>query len=173
MDRPCSDVQCKAAGYPLHSHLSDLISPPVRHRVPSGSERPILGTRRRKVSDKFNTDESACNTALGEIKTITTTHVVGSQERFIILPGSACQLENAELNTWHMTKKQSVNPQHCLPLQLDTQRGRCHSQCLTLHISYMVQKDVNIRCGWRHTFEPSLPLLPGVKTFLQSQHKDS
>jgi len=35
--RPCSDVQCKAAGYPLHSHLS----PPVRHRVPSGSERDI------------------------------------------------------------------------------------------------------------------------------------
>jgi len=22
IDRPCSDVQCKAAGYPLHSHLS-------------------------------------------------------------------------------------------------------------------------------------------------------
>ena len=35
--RPRSDVQYKTAGYPLHSHLS----PPVRHRVPSGSERAI------------------------------------------------------------------------------------------------------------------------------------
>ena len=40
--RPCSDVQSKAPGYPLHSHLS----PPVRHRVPSGSERAILEGRR-------------------------------------------------------------------------------------------------------------------------------
>jgi len=35
--RPCSDVKCKTTDYPLHSHLS----PPVRHSVPSGSERAV------------------------------------------------------------------------------------------------------------------------------------
>jgi len=39
--RPCSDVKSKAAGYPLHSNLSPFTSPPVRHHVPSGSERAI------------------------------------------------------------------------------------------------------------------------------------
>jgi len=39
MDRPCSDVQCKAAGYPLHSHLSPELPLPhvtVCHQVPNG-----------------------------------------------------------------------------------------------------------------------------------------
>ena len=43
--RLCSDVQCKATGYPLHSHLSPSLPPPVRHHVPSGSECAI----RRKL----------------------------------------------------------------------------------------------------------------------------
>ena len=38
--RPCSDVQCKAVGYPLHSHLSPSL-PSLRHGVPSGSESAI------------------------------------------------------------------------------------------------------------------------------------
>ena len=36
--RPCSDVQCKAAGYPLHSHLSPSLPLPcvtVCHQMPS------------------------------------------------------------------------------------------------------------------------------------------
>ena len=36
--RPCSDVQCKAAGYPLHSHLSPSLLLPcvtVCHQVPN------------------------------------------------------------------------------------------------------------------------------------------
>ena len=36
--RPCSDVQCKAAGYPLHSHLSPSLPLPcvtVCHQVPN------------------------------------------------------------------------------------------------------------------------------------------
>ena len=36
--RPCSDVQCKAAGYPLHSHLSPSLPHPcvtVCHQVPN------------------------------------------------------------------------------------------------------------------------------------------
>jgi hypothetical protein len=32
LDTPCSDVECKTTGYPLHAH----VSPTVRHRVPSG-----------------------------------------------------------------------------------------------------------------------------------------
>jgi len=31
--RPCSDVQCEAAGYPLHSHLSPSLPPPPRVTV--------------------------------------------------------------------------------------------------------------------------------------------
>jgi len=36
--RPCSDIQCKAAGYPLHSHLSPSLPLPcvtVFHQVPN------------------------------------------------------------------------------------------------------------------------------------------
>ena len=36
--RPCSDAQCKAAGYPLHSHLSPSLPLPcvtVCHQVPN------------------------------------------------------------------------------------------------------------------------------------------
>jgi len=36
--RPCSDIQCKAAGYPLHSHLSPslpLLCVTVCHQVPN------------------------------------------------------------------------------------------------------------------------------------------
>ena len=36
--RPCSDIQCKAAGYPLHSHLSPSLPPQcvtVCHQVPN------------------------------------------------------------------------------------------------------------------------------------------
>ena len=36
--RPCSDVQCKAAGYPLHSHLSPSLPLPcvtMCHQVPN------------------------------------------------------------------------------------------------------------------------------------------
>jgi len=36
--RPCSDVQCKAAGYPLHSHLSPSLPHPcvtLCHQVPN------------------------------------------------------------------------------------------------------------------------------------------
>jgi len=36
--RPCSDVQCKAAGYPLHSHLSPSLPLPcvtVCHQAPN------------------------------------------------------------------------------------------------------------------------------------------
>ena len=38
LDRPCSNVQCKAAGYPLHSHLSPSLPLPcvtVCHPVPN------------------------------------------------------------------------------------------------------------------------------------------
>jgi len=38
-DRPCSDVQWKAASYPLHSHLSPSLTLPcvtVSHQVPNG-----------------------------------------------------------------------------------------------------------------------------------------
>ena len=41
LDTPCSEVECKTTGYPLHSHVSPSLPPPVRHRVPSGSERAI------------------------------------------------------------------------------------------------------------------------------------
>ena len=47
--RPCSDVQCKAAGYPLHSHLS-LHFPAMRHRVPSCSERAIIHLHFTQIS---------------------------------------------------------------------------------------------------------------------------
>jgi len=40
--RPCSDVQCKNTGYPLHSLYFPFTSPPVCHCVPSGSERAII-----------------------------------------------------------------------------------------------------------------------------------
>jgi len=36
LDTPCSEVQCKTTGYPVHSHVSPFTSPNVRHRVPSG-----------------------------------------------------------------------------------------------------------------------------------------
>jgi len=41
--RPCSDVQCKTTGYWLPTPFASFpfISPPVRHRVPSVSERGI------------------------------------------------------------------------------------------------------------------------------------
>ena len=38
LDRPCSNVQCKAAGYPLYSHLSPSLPLPrvtVCHQVPN------------------------------------------------------------------------------------------------------------------------------------------
>ena len=35
LDTPCSEVECKTTGYPLHSLVSPFISPPGRHRVPS------------------------------------------------------------------------------------------------------------------------------------------
>ena len=36
LDTPCSEVECKTTGYPLHSHIPPFTSPTVRHRVPSG-----------------------------------------------------------------------------------------------------------------------------------------
>ena len=38
--RPCSDVQCKTTGYPLHSQLSPSLPHPCV-TVPSGSERAV------------------------------------------------------------------------------------------------------------------------------------
>ena len=35
LDTPCSEVECKTTGYPLHSHFSPFTSPTVRHRVSS------------------------------------------------------------------------------------------------------------------------------------------
>jgi len=36
LDTPCSEVECKTTGYPLHSPCFPFTSPTVRHRVQSG-----------------------------------------------------------------------------------------------------------------------------------------
>jgi len=41
LDIPCSEVECKATGYPLHF---PFISPTVRHRVPSGFNWTLILT---------------------------------------------------------------------------------------------------------------------------------
>ena len=42
----------KSTGYPLHSPVSPFTSPPVRHRVPPGSERALLGTNLRTIQGR-------------------------------------------------------------------------------------------------------------------------
>ena len=36
LDTPCSEVECKTTGYPLHSHVSPSLPLTLRRRVPSG-----------------------------------------------------------------------------------------------------------------------------------------
>jgi hypothetical protein len=36
LDTPCSEVEYKTTGYPLHSHVPPSFTHTVRHRVPSG-----------------------------------------------------------------------------------------------------------------------------------------
>ena len=53
LDRPCSNVQCKAAGYPLHSHLSPSLPLPcvtVCHQVPSALYITTHNTHNRQTS---------------------------------------------------------------------------------------------------------------------------
>jgi hypothetical protein len=45
LDRPCSEVQWKSTAYPLHSPVSPLTSPPVRHRVLSGLKGCLPATQ--------------------------------------------------------------------------------------------------------------------------------
>jgi len=66
--RPCSDVQCKAAGYPLHSQLSPSLPLPcvaVCHQVPNALYK--LGTR------------LSCYQHLGESET-SNSHVAGTEK---------------------------------------------------------------------------------------------
>jgi len=57
--RPCSDVQCKVAGYPLHSHLSPSLPLPcvtVCHQVPNAlyQQQLLMRTPRLPVVDWTN-----------------------------------------------------------------------------------------------------------------------
>ena len=95
-----------------------------------------------------------------------------ADRRFVITVAPACQLENAEHNTWHMTR-------NSLPIHSTAVFCTLTLTCLLLlSVLYFIshiwfRRTLTSGAGGGTHFEPSPPLLPGVKTFLQSQHKDS